>query len=214
MNTTDINTNNSTTGYNFSNGLTRYDKLVITHGKAVLLSIPFLFTAPITTFIARFGKTRLPTSWFRLHWTISLFLTVPLTAAGFLIAHFVQQEPNRKSNWALVPHSVFGHIAGIGLFLEALLGWIHRKLRNSDRGFVPWWTKLHRIWGYIVCFSGFIDIGFGFRLYETPVAWYIATYIWVAFLSLSFIYLYINIRSESQPKIGQAKEEQKSEQDE
>ncbi|CAG8609747.1 11935_t:CDS:2 [Ambispora gerdemannii] len=168
MNTTDISTNNSTTVYNSSNGLTKYDKLVIIHG--VLLSVPFLLVTPIAIGIVRFGKTRLPNFWFRLHWSLQLLIATPLVIGGFVIAHFIQNESNRIKNWALDPHSIFGHIAGIGFLLETVLGWIHHKLWKPDRGNVAWWTKLHRIWGYIVCFSAFISIGFGLRLYEVPVA--------------------------------------------
>ena len=44
-------------------------------------------SAPAAVFIARFGRQKLPKSWFHLHWSMQTFLTIPLVIIAFVLAY-------------------------------------------------------------------------------------------------------------------------------
>ncbi|CAG8504448.1 6821_t:CDS:2 [Ambispora leptoticha] len=119
-------------------GLTSDQKLVIAHG--ALMCSAFLLTMPTGIFMARFARNILPNSWFPLHVGIQFFGTTFLAILGYIM---IQIQNGDWNSPYLNDHTIIGSIVFFGLLGQLVLGIIHHKLFRSDRGYIPWWTKLH-----------------------------------------------------------------------
>jgi hypothetical protein len=117
--------------------LARYDKLVIAH--ASLMFAAWLVIIPGAIFIARFGRNLLPTTWFKLHVGIQVFLSTPVILAGSSLS-FVAARSKLKFD---DPHQIVGFVLFLGFFVQLAIGAIHHHLYDKNRTHIPWWTKLH-----------------------------------------------------------------------
>ncbi|RHZ61206.1 hypothetical protein Glove_349g110 [Diversispora epigaea] len=163
-----------------SGGLSTYDKYIIAHG--LVMFSTWGLVVPGAIFIARFARNSIPQAWFRLHWGIQLFLAAPLLVIGLLLAIGAGVKFNPGNT-----HEMLGVIL-IGLFFGQLtLGWIHHKLYDSSRKYIPWWTRLHWWWGRIIALLGFAQIALGLGEYNVGKTLVFLFYIWVIFINVSYI---------------------------
>ncbi|CAG8459603.1 11737_t:CDS:2 [Diversispora eburnea] len=181
-------------------GLSTYDKYIISHGLIMFLTWGLI--VPGAIFIARFARNVIPQGWFRLHWGIQLFLAAPLLVIGLLLAIGAGVKFNPGNT-----HEMLGVIL-IGLFFGQLtLGWIHHKLYDSSRKYIPWWTKLHWWWGRIIALLGFVQITLGLGEYNVGKTLVFLLYTWVIFIIVSYIglaYFYVNKRRSEIKALGRS----------
>ncbi|CAG8460067.1 3013_t:CDS:2 [Paraglomus occultum] len=160
-------------------------KLMTAHG--IIMFLAWAVIAPTAVFIARFGRQKLPKSWFHLHWSMQTFLTIPLVIIAFVLAYIGR---NKKFDSG-VAHQLFGVIIIIALGIQWSIGIIHHKLFDPKRKYIPWWTKLHWWWGRIVITAALVNIPLGLHRYSSlfsklPLGLFIAYYVYIAMVYLAF----------------------------
>jgi len=176
-----------------TSGMSSFDKIIIAH--AVVMFIVWGIAVPGAIFIARFARNIIPKKWFKLHWGIQQFLASPLSLLGILLAFSSGIKYNSYNSHHVLGSFVFG-----GFMSQLTLGWIHHKLYDPSRKYYPWWTKLHWWWGRILTILAFIQIYLGLELYDVSHGVFVAYYLYIALLFISFAglsyYLYRKRKSE------------------
>lgn len=78
------------------------------------------------------------------------------------------------------------------LALQFLLGLTHHLLYVPTLGYVPWWTKLHRVLGYLIVGLGIAQIGIGINYFGLTMYWYIIYGVYAGIVLIIFGSLWTN----------------------
>ncbi|RIA89271.1 hypothetical protein C1645_772887 [Glomus cerebriforme] len=161
----------------------QYDKLIIAH--ASLMSSVWFVLIPGAIFIARFARNLLPTTWFKLHVAIQLFLSTPIVLAGSVLS-FVAAEGLKFDD----PHRIIGFVLFLGFFIQLAIGAIHHHLYDPKRNGIPWWTKLHWWFGRSLVVLAAFQVPFGLKLFGvTDMVYYYIYYIYLFVILIAFSFL-------------------------
>jgi hypothetical protein len=172
-----------------SDSLTKTQKLIFAH--AAFMCLAWLAFSPSAVFIVRFARKLIPQWWFSLHWWLQVFGTTFFVGLGFLCIHIQPIEfPDSSIKNA---HSVFGYTVFIGTFVQVLIGHFHHKFFKADRGYIPWWTKLHWWVGRSLQILALIQIPIGFNLYGFDPNIYFAYLLYLTIVVVLFVILSIRL---------------------
>ncbi|GET00167.1 hypothetical protein RCL_jg3098.t1 [Rhizophagus clarus] len=162
--------------------LSQYDRLIIAH--AALMFSAWLVIIPGAVFIARFARNFLPTTWFKLHVGIQVFLSLPVIIAGSSLSFAAAGNLTFDD-----PHKIVGFVLFLGFFIQLAIGAIHHHLYDPKRLRTPWWTQLHWWFGRALVVLAAFQIPLGLKLYGVDMAYYYIYYIYLFILLIAFSFL-------------------------
>lgn len=162
--------------------LAPYDKLIIAH--ASLMFAAWLVIIPLAIFIVRFGRNIFLTTWFKLHVGIQVLLSIPVILAGSSLS-FVAAGSILKFD---DPHQIVGFVLFLGFFVQLAIGLIHHHLYDKNRGYTPWWTKLHWWFGRALVILSIFQIPLGLSLYGAKSSYFYIYYVYLFVLLVAFTF--------------------------
>ncbi|KAI9145971.1 hypothetical protein BKA69DRAFT_1046561 [Paraphysoderma sedebokerense] len=170
-------------------GALSYNTAVLIH--AVLMVFAWHFCAHIAVFLARYMKSTMPTSWFKIHRALFILVCV-CTITGFAVMYASISGHFRNT------HGIVGLLMLICMLLQSVLGFVIDRLFKPNRKRVPWYDMVHWWLGKLLVASGPLTIMLGLLQNSSSnilIAFY--TMMWASFLAVFAV---------AEVKIGQTHE--------
>ncbi|KAI8615905.1 hypothetical protein BC830DRAFT_1120264 [Chytriomyces sp. MP71] len=138
-------------------------------------------------FIARYLKTRLGHSWFRIHAGGFMLGVGGLTALSLLLIE-LQVSPGAQRFLDAGPHGVLGLVLCFVLLpTQVLLGVLCNILYRTLRRDVPWWDQVHWWCGRGVVVAALVQLQLGLNTYGAPAWATVLLWVWVAVVLALFL---------------------------